>query len=93
MPISFDRRQFVKAFSIAASLLGLRAAAQSTPQTEDTVPRTMAHADWVGGHPTKIRPNVVAIQTKPFCWNDEVIENVLDNLQKKGSVNTVYSYT
>ena len=93
MPISFDRRQFVGAFSAAASLLGLRAAAQSTPQTEDTVPRTMAHAAWVGGHPTKIRPNVVAIQTKPFCWNDEGIENVLDNLQKKGAVNTVYSYT
>src|ERR1035441_270485 len=93
MPISFDRRQFVKALSAAGSLLDLRAAAQNTPRTEDTGPRTMAHAVWVGGHATKIRPNVVAIQTKPFCWNDEGIENVLDNLQKKGAVNTVYSYT
>jgi hypothetical protein len=93
MTLSFDRRHFLKAFSAACSMLGLQAAGQSATQAPDTAPHTMDHAVWVGGHPTRIRPNVVAIQTKPFCWNDEGIENVLDNLQNKGAVNTIYSYT
>lgn len=96
MRLTLDRREFVKIFSAACSLLGLQASAQSTPQTAlqpgDTVPHTMAHAGWVGGHKTKIREHVVAIQTKPFCWNDEGVETVLENLQQKGAVNTVYSY-
>ena len=66
MRMAFDRREFVKIFSAACSMLGLQATAQSTSQTQDTVPRTMAHAVWAGGRATKTRPNVVAIQTKPF---------------------------
>ena len=93
MRMSFDRREFMKVFSAACSMLGLQASAQSTSQTQDTVPRTMAHAVWAGGRATKTRPNVVAIQTKPFSWIDEGIDTVLDNLQQKGAVNTVYSYT
>ena len=91
MSIAFNRRAFVKTVSSLLPALGLRAAAQTSQQ--DTTPRTMAHAVWAGGRKTKIRPNVVAIQTKPFCWNDEGIDAVLDNLQNKGGVNTVYSYT
>src|SRR5512146_2047657 len=96
MRLTLDRREFVKIFSAACSLLGMHASAQSTPQTAlqpgDTVPHTMTHAGWVGGHKTKIREQVVAIQTKPFCWNDEGVDTVLENLQQKGAVNTVYSY-
>src|SRR5215469_627644 len=93
MSIAFDRRAFVKTISSLLPPLGLRAAAQNLQPPQDTVPQTMAHAVWAGWRRTKIRPNVVAIQTKPFCWNDEGIETVLDNLQNKGGVNTVYSYT
>jgi len=91
MPISFDRREFMKAFSAAVSAMGLKASAQAPQQ--DTVPRTMSHAVWAGERKTVTRPNVVGIQTKPFCWGDEGIDVVLDNLQGKGAVTTVYSYT
>jgi hypothetical protein len=39
------------------------------------------------------RKNVVAIQVKPFAWRDEGIDQVLDILQEKGDVNTVFVYT
>jgi hypothetical protein len=39
------------------------------------------------------RPNYVAIQVKPYAWIDEGIDQVLDNLQQKGNVNTVWAYT
>jgi hypothetical protein len=42
---------------------------------------------------TKNRKNFVAIQVKPYAWVDEGIEHVLDNLQQKGNVNTVWAYT
>jgi len=41
----------------------------------------------------KNRKNFVAIQMKPHAWIDEGIERVLDNLQQKGNVNTVWAYT
>lgn len=39
------------------------------------------------------RKNVVAIQVKPFAWTDEGIDKLLDTLQEKGNVNTVFAYT
>jgi len=39
------------------------------------------------------RPNFVAIQVTPFPWIDEGIDQVLDNLQQKGNVNTVWAST
>jgi len=42
---------------------------------------------------TKNRKNFVAIQMKPYAWKDEGIDRVLDNLQNKGAVNTVWAYT
>jgi hypothetical protein len=41
----------------------------------------------------KNRKNFVAIQVKPFAWNDEGIDRLLDNIQQKGDVNTVWAYT
>ena len=41
----------------------------------------------------KNRKNFVAIQVKPYAWVDEGIDQVLDNIQKKGAVNTVWAYT
>src|SRR5213080_3465570 len=43
--------------------------------------------------PVKQRPNFVAIQVKPYAWVDEGIDQLLDNLQQKGNVNTVWAYT
>jgi len=42
---------------------------------------------------TKSRKDFVAIQVKPFAWQDEGIERLLDNIQNKGAVNTVWAYT
>jgi hypothetical protein len=39
------------------------------------------------------RKNFVALQVKPFSWVDEGIDQVLDNLQQKGNVNTIFAYT
>ena len=41
----------------------------------------------------KNRKNFVAIQVKPYAWVDEGIDRVLDNIQQKGAVNTVWAYT
>jgi len=41
----------------------------------------------------KQRKNFVALQVKPFSWVDEGVDQVLDNLQQKGNVNTIFSYT
>ena len=41
----------------------------------------------------KHRKNFVAIQVKPYAWVDEGIEPLLDNIQHKGAVNTVWAYT
>jgi hypothetical protein len=35
----------------------------------------------------------VALQVKPFSWVDEGVDRVLDNLQQKGNVNTIFAYT
>jgi hypothetical protein len=37
--------------------------------------------------------NYVAIQIKPYAWIDEGIDQLLDNIQQKGAVNTVWAYT
>jgi len=41
----------------------------------------------------KNRQNYVAIQVKPYAWIDEGIGQLLDNIQQKGAVNTVWAYT
>lgn len=43
--------------------------------------------------PVKNRKSLVAIQVRGFCWVDEGVEQVLDNIQEKGDVNTVWAYT
>ena len=43
--------------------------------------------------PVKNRKNFVGIQVRGFCWVDEGVEQVLDNIQGKGDVNTVWAYT
>ncbi len=42
---------------------------------------------------TRNRKNLVAIQVKAYAWQDEGIDRLLDNLQEKGNVNTVFAFT
>jgi hypothetical protein len=41
----------------------------------------------------KLRKPYIAIQVPPFCWKDEGTEKVLDIVQEKGKVNTIWAYT
>ena len=86
-----DRRSFVQLLTGAAASAGLGASpaanAQARAVSATTSRPTPNPAD------TTLKKNVVAIQVKPFCWVDEGIEQVLDNLQQKGNVNTVFTYT
>ncbi|HEX4756461.1 MAG TPA: hypothetical protein VH308_00715 [Terracidiphilus sp.] len=56
-------------------------------QSKPAAPRTIAASRPLG------RKNFVALQVKPFSWVDEGVDRVLDNLQQKGNVNTIFAYT
>ena len=61
----------------------------SAPQTRPAGLPRAAH-----GPGSKNRKNFfVGIQVRGFSWVDEGVDQVLDNLQKKGDVNTVWAYT
>jgi len=80
---SWDRRSFLRLCSAALAFLESPVGSQS--QSITTPPRTTTR--------TNGRKNFVAIQVKPFSWVDEGIDHVLDNVQEKGDVNTLFSYT
>ncbi len=81
-----DRRAFLRLCSACAVLLGRTA----RPQVQQkSAPSTLPLNRTV----VKNRKNFVAIQVKPFAWIDEGIDRLLDNLQQKGNVNTVWAYT
>ena len=82
MGFEVTRRRFFKLLAAvsAASNLPSRAGAsvaQSLPSGVKTVNRK----------------NVVATQVKAYAWQDEGIDALLDNLQEKGNVNTVFAFT
>jgi hypothetical protein len=90
-----DRRTFVRLASAAAALFTQSARAQAAPAQAQTprpvpapVPRGGRRAPAANG-----RKNFVGIQVRGFAWVDEGIDQVLDNLQNKGDVNTVWAYT
>jgi hypothetical protein len=74
------RRAFVRLCSACGAFL-----AGASPQVRAAPP-----AD---GTATRHRNNYVAIQVKPYAWIDEGVDKLLDNLQQKGNVNTVWAYT
>jgi hypothetical protein len=77
----FGRRSFFQLCSAAAAFLAGPQArrARAVPQNART--------------PVKHRKNFVAIQVKPYAWVDEGIDQLLDTIQQKGAVNTVWAYT
>ena len=75
------RRAFFRLCSACAAFL-----AQGKAQRRGSTPRG-------DGSATRHRKNFVAIQVKPYAWVDEGIDRLLDNIQQKGAVNTVWAYT
>ncbi len=82
----FDRRSFLRLASAGAAFL-----AQKTARAQATSP--VRPPTRVGRTATRNRKNFVGIQVRAYAWQDEGIEQVLDNIQEKGDVNTVWAYT
>lgn len=81
MNFSLDRRTFIGLSTAFAALFTRPARSQSIP------------APKVSRVPAKNRRNYVGIQVRGFSWVDEGVDQVLDNIQQKGDVNSVWAYT
>ncbi len=77
----FDRREFIRLCAACGAFFTPAAHSQNLP------------APPVSRVPVKNRKNLVGIQVRGFSWVDEGVEEVLDNIQEKGDVNTVWAYT
>jgi hypothetical protein len=99
-----DRRTFLRLASASAALMAQeqearpQAVSQATAQAaSQTAPASASQRTQptprVPRAAVRSRKNFVGIQVRGFAWVDEGIDAVLDNLQKKGAVNTVWAYT
>jgi hypothetical protein len=106
MKSRLDRRTFLRLASATAALMAQEARPETTSQaTSQTKPQAgtqaagqqSAPAAPAGRRsrvaPVQSRKNFVGIQVRAFGWVDEGVDAVLDNIQKKGDVNTVWAYT
>ena len=102
MKSRLDRRTFLRLASATAALMAQEARPQaappgaSQPASRTASPATTPAAP--AGRRGRVaavqsRKNFVGIQVRAFGWVDEGIDQVLDNIQKKGDVNTVWAYT
>jgi hypothetical protein len=84
-----NRRRFVQSLgaSAAAAVLHETNAAAAQAPTRRTSAQVSDRSATVQ------RKNFVGIQVKPFAWVDEGIDQLLDTIQSKGNVNTVFVYT
>lgn len=83
MSSGWDRRSFLQFCSATLAFLAEIASGKS-----GSIAAHAADAPEAAG-----RKNFVALQVKPFSWVDEGVDRVLDNLQQKGNVNTIFAYT
>jgi hypothetical protein len=83
-----NRRNFVQALCAATAAAGLQKSIAEAQEPEHRAARR-----GVGESVTQNRKNFVGIQVKPFAWVDEGIDQLLDAVQSKGNVNTVFAYT
>jgi hypothetical protein len=91
-----DRRNFLRLASATAAIFAQKASAQVAPAPAPSAPapvRTAPRAPRGARVPANTRKNHVGIQVRGFAWVDEGVDQVLDNIQKKGEVNTVWAYT
>lgn len=82
MGFALNRRMFLQMLAALSTGPGFGAKAQ-----------TMSAEHKLPGRLTLHRANLVGIQIEPFAWIDEGIDRVLDTVQEKGNVNTVFAYT
>ena len=92
-----DRRTFVRLASAAAALFTQSARPQAAPaQAQTAAPSAPPAQVRIAPGPRAAannRKNFVGIQVRGFAWVDEGVDQVLDNIQNKGGVNTVWAYT
>ena len=99
MKSPLDRRSFLRLASATAAFLAQKASSQTAeaPASQNAsppVPGPHSHRVPLAPHTAlQGRKNFVGIQVRGFAWIDEGIDQVLDNIQKKGEVNTVWAYT
>ena len=84
MTMKFDRRKFVQLFGAISAERELKGIGGGAIGAQTTAPRLAANLSV-----TVSRKKVIP-QVKPFCWVDEGIHRVLDTIQEKGNVNTVF---
>ena len=87
MTSDVSRRKFVQLVSAISGCAAMGAKAQSTQSKLKTAPSPAPRSV------TRNRKNLVATQVKAYAWQDEGIEKLLDNLQEKGNINTVFAFT
>jgi len=87
-PVTFElnRRRFVQ-------LLGALSASAAAIKGQSTADRKSAKPSAPKSGVTRNRKNLVATQLKAYAWQDEGIDKLLDNLQGKGNINTVFAFT
>lgn len=94
MKLELDRRRFIQLLGAVSAMFGTRSEAQTgRQQTTAATPPVARVLSNAFVKQTVNRKNVVAIQVKPYAWLDEGIDKLLDNLQEKGNVNTVFAFT
>ncbi|HZP06192.1 MAG TPA: hypothetical protein VFB43_14925 [Terracidiphilus sp.] len=86
MTSDFSRRRFVEFLTALSAGAALGVKAQTRQARRQPVPASQRSA-------TRNRKNLVATQVKAYAWQDEGIDKLLDNLQEKGNVNTVFAFT
>jgi hypothetical protein len=92
MKSPLDRRSFLRLASATAAFLAQKAHPQTAAPAADA-PARSGRAQRGQRAPVNSRKNFVGIQVRGFAWVDEGVDQVLDNIQKKGEVNTVWAYT
>jgi len=79
----FNRRRLFELFSAVSAWVMAQSSQTPVEAQTGNSPRPKA----------KLRKPYIAIQVPPFCWQDEGTEKVLDIVQEKGHVNTIWAYT
>ena len=91
MKSPLDRRSFLRLASATAAFFAQSGRSQTAAPAQAAPP---ARPTPRGGRaPVRGKKNFVGIQVRGFAWVDEGVDQVLDNIQKKGEVNTVWAYT
>ncbi len=95
MSQQLNRRKFMRILGSASAAINLGTMAQSPAQstTRPAVALPATPGRNISLNATVNRKNVVATQVKAYAWQDEGIDYLLDNLQHKGNINTVFAFT